>query len=195
MDDYLDSFGNLDEAITTILDVAPFLKFRYFNLVTFISSSNRITLKILSLESLSSKVVNLDLEELLTDRVILIPWDAIIDMLKFKASNKVPTETKRGIFSGIGSIFDPLDLMDLVIIKIKLLIQELWRGKLNWDTEIPDYLLREWNSCRENLIKLSLLNLPCWINFSLNSEVGKLHIFADTSNMAYGTAALIKVRH
>ena len=63
MDDYLDSFGNLDEAITTILDVAPFLKFRYFNLVTFISSSNRITLKILSLESLSSKVVNLDLEE------------------------------------------------------------------------------------------------------------------------------------
>ena len=115
-------------------------------------------------------------------------------MLKFKASSKVPAEIKRGIFSGIGSIFDPLDLIDPVIIKINLLFQELWRGKLNWDTEIPDDLLREWNSCRENLIKLSLLNLPCWINFSLNSEVGKLHIFADTSNMAYGTAALIKVR-
>ena len=53
MDDYFDSFGNLDEAINTLFDVAPFLKFGCFNLATFISSSNRITLKSSSLESLS----------------------------------------------------------------------------------------------------------------------------------------------
>ena len=54
MDDYLDSFDNLDEAITTVHDVTPFLTFGSFNLATFISS-NRITLKNLSREILLSK--------------------------------------------------------------------------------------------------------------------------------------------
>ena len=53
-----------------------------------------------------SKVVNLDLEELLTNRVLVKTWDAIIDMLKFKASNKVVLETKSGVLSAISSVFD-----------------------------------------------------------------------------------------
>ena len=80
MDDYLDYFDHLDEAITTVHDVTPFLTFGTFNLVTFISS-NRITLKNMSLEILLSKFSNLDLEELLTYRVLVKTWDAIIGML------------------------------------------------------------------------------------------------------------------
>ena len=106
MDDYLDSFDNLDKAITTVHDVATFLTFGSFNLVTFISI-NRISLKNLSRKILLSKVVNLDLEELLTYRVLVKTWDAIIDMLKFKASNKVVLETKSGVLSALGSVFDP----------------------------------------------------------------------------------------
>ena len=71
MDDYLDSFDNLDEVITTIHDVATFLTFDCYNLATFILN-NPITLKNLSRESLPSKVVNSDHEELLTDRVLVI---------------------------------------------------------------------------------------------------------------------------
>ena len=93
-------------------------------------------------------------------------WDVVVDMLKFKASNKVVTETKMDVFSAIGSLFYPLDLKNLVIVKIKLSVQELWRRGLDWNTKIPDELLREWNIWRENVIKLSLLNLPRWINFS-----------------------------
>ena len=66
IDDYLDSLDSLDELITTVHDVIAFLTFVSFNLATFISS-NRITLKNLSRESFSSKAVNLDLEELLTE--------------------------------------------------------------------------------------------------------------------------------
>ena len=39
MDDYLDSFDNLDEAITTVRDVTHFLTFGSFKLATFISSN------------------------------------------------------------------------------------------------------------------------------------------------------------
>ena len=51
-----------------------------------------------------SKVVNLDLEELLTYRVLVKTWDAIIDMLKFKAPSKVVLKTKSGVLS---AVFDP----------------------------------------------------------------------------------------
>ena len=155
MDDYLDSFDNLDEVITTVHNVTPFLTFGSFNLATFISS-NRITLKNLSREILLSKAVNLDLEELLTYRMLVKRWDAIMNMLKFKASNKVVLETKSGVLSAISSVFDPLELIDPVNCKIKLIIPELWRRGLNQDTKIPDNL-REWNIWSENVIKLSLL--------------------------------------
>ena len=64
-----------------------------------------------------SKVVNLDLEELLTYRLLVKTWDAIIDILKFKASKKVLLETKSGVLSAISSVFDPLELIDPVIVK------------------------------------------------------------------------------
>ena len=64
-----------------------------------------------------SKNVNLDLEELFTYRVLVKTWDAIIDMLKFKASNRVVLETKSGVLSAISSVFDPLELIDPVIVK------------------------------------------------------------------------------
>ena len=61
MDEHLDSFDNLDEALTSIHDMTRLLTFGGFNLAKFISS-NRIILKILSRGTLSSKVVNLDLD-------------------------------------------------------------------------------------------------------------------------------------
>ena len=44
MDDYLDSFDNLDEVITTIHDVTPFLTVGCFDFAIFLSN-NRIILK------------------------------------------------------------------------------------------------------------------------------------------------------
>ena len=62
-----------------------------------------------------SKAVNL--EELLTYRVLVKTWDAIIDIIKFKASNKVVLEIKSGVLSAISSVSDPLELIDPVIVK------------------------------------------------------------------------------
>ena len=83
-----------------------------------------------------------DLQELLTDRALGITWVSDTDMLKFKISNKVVPETKKGVLSAISSIFDPVGLIAPVTVKIKLLIQGLWRRELDWDTKIPDDLLR-----------------------------------------------------
>ena len=71
MDDYLDSFDNLDEVFTTVHELTPFLTFGCFNFATFI---------------LSNRYTKVYLEKLLTDRVLVLTWDAIMDMIKSKAS-------------------------------------------------------------------------------------------------------------
>ena len=83
MDEYLDSFDNLDEAITNIHGITRLLTFSGLNLAKFISN-NRIILKNLSHESFSSKVGNLDLEELPTHKALAVTWDSNTDMRKFK---------------------------------------------------------------------------------------------------------------
>ena len=57
MNEYLDSIDNLDETITTILDVTRLLAFDGFDLDKLISNNCNI-LRYQSRESLSSKVVN-----------------------------------------------------------------------------------------------------------------------------------------
>ena len=109
---------------------ARLLTYGCFNLAKFISN-NRIISKNLSREILSSRVVNLDLEELPTIRTRGITWDFNTDMPKLNVSNKVVSETKRGILSAISSIFDPMGLIAPVIVKIRLLIKELWRRGLD----------------------------------------------------------------
>ena len=176
MDGYLDSFDNVDKGITTIHDIRRLLTFSGFNLAKFISN-NHIILKNLSRESLLAKVVNLDLEELHIDRSLRITWDSNTVMLN--VSNMVVPETKRGMLSAISSIFDPMSLIAPMIVKIKLLIQELWRRGLDWDNKIPDDLLRQWNIWKQSPVKLSSLSIPHWINFSSNSEIVQLHIFTE----------------
>ena len=94
-------------------------------------------------------------------------------------SNMVVPETKRGMLSAISLIFDPMSLIAPTIVKIKLLIQELWRRGLDWDNKIPDDLLRQWNIWKQSAVKLSSLSIPHWINFSSNSEIVQLHIFTE----------------
>ena len=127
------------------------------------------------------------------DYVQGITWDSNTEMLNFNVSNKIVPKRQKGILSAISWNLDPMCLVAPVIVKIKLLIQELWRRGFEWDTKIPDDLLKQWNIWKQNVVKLSSLNIPHWINFSSNSEVVKLNIFADVSSVAYGTAAYIKV--
>ena len=75
---YLHFCYNLDEAITTIHDITRLLKLGGFNLAEFISN-NRIILKNLSRERFLLKVVNLELEELPTNRALGITWDSNTD--------------------------------------------------------------------------------------------------------------------
>lgn len=62
-----------------------------------------------------------------------IHWNAIRDTLGYKtAIRKIDTPTKRNILSMIASMFDPLGLIGAIVVRGKLIIQELWKTDVSW---------------------------------------------------------------
>ena len=174
MDDYLDSFDDPQTAVKTITDVVSLLKLGGFDLAKFIFNSRDI-LKEKSPWNLSPKIVNLDLDELPIERALGVSWDPNSDMLTFKVVNKNIPETKRGILSMVSLIFDPMGLISPIIVKAKLLIQEIWRRSLGWDKKLLRDLNDQWNLWKNLVLKLPSLAVPRRINFK-STETKKSRI-------------------
>ena len=192
MDDYLNSFPSKEKAIEITLRVIEKLKTGGFNLIKFLSNDRNV-LKSLPNNSHSPKLLDLDLDNMPIERALGVLWDPNYDVLKVKCVNKDVPFTKRGILSFTSSIFDPLGILAPAILFPKLLIQELWRKKIDWDDVIPNELLIRWTKWRSNLSKLSSIYIPRWYyTMQIHNQTVELHIFADASEIAYGAVAYIK---
>lgn len=101
--------------------------------------------------------------------------------------------TKRKILSVIAQCFDPLGLVNPVIVKGKIIMQTLWCKKLDWDTPIAEKIvLNEWNNFIDCIPLLKNLRIPR--NIFLNKHIIKIemHGFADASLAAYGACIYIR---
>ena len=75
----------------------------------------------------------------------------------------------------------------------KLIIQELWKRKLDWDEELPPDLKHRWNDWKATLHELTSIEIPRWYGFNFPEESAlELHVFADTSSCAYGAVAYLR---
>lgn len=99
--------------------------------------------------------------------------------------------TKRIILSLICQIFDPLGLMGPIIIVAKLIIQELWKLKLDWDMEIPEPLQNTWTSFYRELAEISYIEIPRNVLFSQYVSI-EIHGFCDASIKAYGACIYLR---
>ncbi|GBM67651.1 hypothetical protein AVEN_221435-1 [Araneus ventricosus] len=123
-------------------------------------------------------------------------WRPQKDSLAFSVSANVDTcesskITKRSVLSTTARIFDPLGLISPVVTKAKLLMQELWRLKLDWNDSLPIQLESQWKRFVMFLSTINTLNIPRYIflDYALKIE---LHGFADASEKAYGAAIYVR---
>ena len=75
-------------------------------------------------------------------------WNYKKDILNVKHSNKSYPNTKRGILSHISSTFDPLGLLVPFQLEPKLIIQQLWKEKIESDDKIPETSNNRWVKLR-----------------------------------------------
>ena len=52
--------------------------------------------------------------------------------------------TKRNILRNIAEIFEPLGWFQPIIVRVKILIQEIWKSNCKWDDVIDERLQVEW---------------------------------------------------
>jgi hypothetical protein len=68
-------------------------------------------------------------------------WDTMVDTLSLNvlfAFIDSQSPTKRIILKNIASVFDLLGLLCPVLLKGKVLLQSIWKERLDWDNQIKD---------------------------------------------------------
>ena len=98
------------------------------------------------------------------EKVLGVVWDSQNDCLLFNLSELSTTAeqlqpTKRNIVSLIGRFYNPIGFL-APIIKYKILFQKLCQSKAEWNSDLPQGLLRDWNSLLFELKEAVPLSLP-----------------------------------
>ncbi|GFV24712.1 integrase catalytic domain-containing protein [Trichonephila clavipes] len=119
-------------------------------------------------------------------------WDPKVDCLtyKVKISDKV-NFSKRDVLSEIARLYDPLGLIEPIVTKAKIFIQELWKIKLDWSEQLPPDAMEEWMNFYQKLAKVNNFKIPRCILLPATIRI-EIHGFSDASERAYAAVVYIK---
>lgn len=105
--------------------------------------------------------------------------------------------TKRELLKILMTIFDPLELLSHYLIHLKILIQDVWRSKLDWDDEILSTDIRNaWNEWFELLPKVESIKIPRLYSSKISPETPRsieLHMFVDASEKAFTAVCYLRI--
>lgn len=145
----------------------------------------------MSVSSTSNQTLDLDKDG--TTKTLGIKWNPTKNVFQYEIRLKSSrVYSKRIILSNIASIFDPLGLLAPVIITAKIMIQHLWKLKIDWDESLPSDIYTKWS---DYVMKLQDLNGFAIQRAAISngSDVRvELHGFCDASELAYGACVYVR---
>ena len=123
-------------------------------------------------------------------KILGLYWSPHTDKISYKKDiNKDIKYTKRGALRFSNSVFDPFGLISPIEIRTRLLVQSLWKEKLDWDKSFKKTEFKEDWDIIVNEVKIALeAEIPRQV---LIEEDSQLHIFSDASKKAFGSVAYI----
>ena len=122
-----------------------------------------------------------------------ITWNSRQDVMS--AQVQLPAQyksTKRGIVSDTARSYDVLGWLAPFMLRMKVLFQEMWKQKVDWDTPLKDESQAQHQAWREELSVLQDITLPRCYYLPVRRVKVELQGFADASTLAY--AAVVYVR-
>ncbi|UYV69312.1 hypothetical protein LAZ67_6003225 [Cordylochernes scorpioides] len=73
-----------------------------------------------------------------------------------------------------------------------MIMQELWKKKINWDESIPENVKARWNSFQDEIGELNKLKIPRYIMTDQTSRNIHFHGFGDVSRLAYSAVCYLR---
>lgn len=196
VDDYLDSADNVEEAVKLAREVKHVHSQGGFYLRNWLSNSEEVLSRVGESDSATEKCLQLD-RNISTERVLGMFWRPEEDVFTF--STTLATEakhpTKRQALRVVMSPFDPAGLLCLFLIHGKILIQDLWRAKTDWDELIPDKSLEKWLRWTDSFHQLDQIRIPrCYFAQHSTKDIVslQLHVYVDASEEAYACVGYLR---
>lgn len=198
VDDGLTSVESAKESIQLAREACELCAKGGLRLYKFVSN-NRDVLESIPSSERATNVTDMDLafDDLPTERALGIQWDVESDHFRLNVSLKEQPATRRGILSTIASLFDPLGLVVPILLKAKIILQEMCRRGTGWDDPLTDELRLQWEQWRSDLVHLDNVTIP-----RTYSPVGfgkvlraELHHFSDASTKGYGQCSYLRLQN
>ena len=134
-----------------------------------------------------------DDHELPSVKCLGILWHPTTDKLQFfhQRDENESKWTMRKISSRTSRLFDPLGLMSPLILEGKLILQSLWREKLDWDAPVPARLSKQYDLWLKKASASHLSHIPRRVKPPFRCSSEKLIIFTDASSLAQAAVAYL----
>ena len=129
-----------------------------------------------------------------------ILWDDENDELLFQLKDTVQdalteSPTKRNVLKVIASFYDPLGIVQPIIVSLKVLFQEICKSKCSWDDVIPDDLRHKWTEMIKELQHIDTIRVKRPLTATDQTDPiceYELHGFSDASQQAYGACVYLR---
>nr|XP_012235059.1 PREDICTED: uncharacterized protein LOC105679561 [Linepithema humile] len=180
-----DIFGGADSITETqelVEQVKQLCMAGGFPLQKWISNESTILNSIPLKSRLDSSIIRID-DNLIVHSLGLL-WHPATDNFGFLSEPfKTEIVTKRNMLSTIAKVFDPLGFLSPVMVTAKILLQELWTLRLDWDQPLPSNIVNEWTRFVENCKTIPDLKFPRWLGTTASQSL-EIHEFCDASSRA-----------
>uniref|UniRef100_W8AH72 Peptidase A2 domain-containing protein n=1 Tax=Ceratitis capitata TaxID=7213 RepID=W8AH72_CERCA len=193
VDDVLAGAHDCETAIHTRNELIEALKEAGFPLRKWTSNSKEILADVPKEHLLKEDFLQID--DLSEARMLGIRWNAIQDRFHFNVQEMYinPSYTKREVLSCVAKLFDPAGWLSPIVIEAKILMQDIWLTKIDWDDNLPRGIYLRWENFLKNYVNISKIGIPRWIRYTPWNEV-EFHGFCDASEKAYAAALYVRVR-
>ncbi|XP_068139969.1 uncharacterized protein [Drosophila tropicalis] len=202
VDDYIDSCHSEEEAITLAKEVREVHARGGFHMRKWCSNSKRVLAALCDTTTYDEKQFFNSEEIHSYEKILGMRWsphqDAFTYALKFVRlkRNIIATKvapTKREILQVLMSVFDPMGFVSCIMMYLKILLQQVWRSKIDW--EIPPNLQDMWQSWLSFLPLIENVRIPrCYFkNWHAKDCRVQIHVFVDAGEDAYSAVAYFRI--
>ncbi|XP_059217410.1 uncharacterized protein LOC131994651 [Stomoxys calcitrans] len=194
VDDVLAGGHSIEEATAARKELASALESAGFELRKWASNDTRL-LKDLN-EDMLLPIDWLNISEASSTKTLGIRWNISGDNFTFTAPTveEKQMSTKREVLSTIAKFFDPCGWLAPVIVVAKLIMQQVWLDKVEWDDSLKPVTQMNWNNFVRGSHSIDTVSIPRWVRFTPASIV-EIHGFCDASESAYAATIYIRVEH
>ncbi|XP_070528959.1 uncharacterized protein [Cardiocondyla obscurior] len=188
VDDVLTGADTVAEAKQARDEIISILKLGQFQLDKWVSNCEAL---IPGRVERGDRAVTFDREQ--TTKVLGVWWDPVADKFRFAGGGGFNREsiTKRVVLAEIAGLIDPMGFLGPMTVVAKMLLQEMWQLKLEWDKSLPQEIHQRWMEFKEQLTCLAEIRIPRGVKEAGTREI-ELHGFCDASERAYGACVYVR---